>query len=120
VGGDWWTRVSDIEAIAYELGQRATQVEMAGGQLVQTAAEAIWTSIAADAFRAQVDGRRRECEHVADVLRAAARDVLRFAADVGAEKARLRRLELAAEHAAHVAGAGVARAAHAAEFVGRL
>jgi hypothetical protein len=115
--------VSDIAAIAHELSQRATQVEVAGGQLVQAAAEAIWTSTAADAFRAQVDGRRRECEHLADMLRAAARDVLRFSDDVGAEKARLRRLELAAEHAAlaaehaaHAAGAGVARAAG---FVGR-
>ena len=112
--------MSDIEAIAHELAQRATQVEIAGDQLVQAAAEAIWTSIAADAFRAQVAGRRRECDHVADVLRAAARDVLRFADGVGAEKARLRRLELAAEHAAHaaqMAGAGVARAAG---FIGRL
>ena len=115
--------VSDIEAIAHELSQRATQVEMAGGQLVQAAAEAIWTSIAADAFRAQVDRRRRECEHVADVLRAAARDVFRFADDVATEKARLRRLELAAEHAARLAQTaeiGVARAAHVAKFVGRL
>jgi hypothetical protein len=109
--------VSDIEAIAYELSQRATQVEIAGGQLVRAAAEAIWTSTAADAFRAQVERRRRECEHVADMLRAAARDVIRFSDEVGAEKARLRRIELAAEHAAHAAGAGVARAAG---FVGRL
>jgi hypothetical protein len=108
--------VSDIEAIAHELSQRATQVEIAGGQLVQAAAEAIWTSMAADAFRAQVNGRQRECEHLAEMLRAAARDVLRFSDDVGAEKAKLRRLELAAEHAAHAAGAGVARAAG---FVGR-
>jgi uncharacterized protein YukE len=112
--------VSDIEAIAHELGQRATQVEMAGGQLVQAAAEAVWTSIAADAFRAQVAGRRRECEHVADVLRAAARDVLRFADDVGAEKARLRRLELAAEYAAHAAEVAATGVARAAGFVGRL
>jgi hypothetical protein len=90
--------VSDLDVIARELDQRATQVESAGAQLVRAAAEAIWTSIAADAFRAQVDCRHRECAHVAESLRAAAHDVRRFAADVAAERARLRRLELGAEH----------------------
>ena len=104
--------MADIDAIAHELGQRAVQVELAGAQLVQAAAVAVWTSIAADAFRAQVDHRRRECEHAADVLRGAARDVLRFSGDVAAEKARLRRLELAAEHAAAVAAADAGRVVH--------
>jgi len=104
--------VADIDAIALELGKRAVQVEIASAQLVQAAAEAVWTSIAADAFRAQVDHRRRECEHVADVLRGAAHDVLRFSSDVTAEKVRLRRLEQAAEHAAAAAASGAARAAH--------
>jgi uncharacterized protein YukE len=104
--------VSDIEAIAGELNQRATHVEMAGSALVQAAAEAVWTSLAADAFRAQVDHRRRECEHAADVLRHAARDVLRFSGDVAAEKARLRRLELAAEHAVAVAAVDAGRVVH--------
>jgi hypothetical protein len=90
--------VSDLEVIARELDQRATQVESAGAQLVRAAAEAIWTSIAADAFRAQVDGRHRECAHVAGCLRAAAHDVRRFSDDVTAERARLRRLELGVEH----------------------
>jgi hypothetical protein len=116
VGGS----VSDIDAIAQELGQRAVQVEMASAQLVQAAAEAVWTSIAADAFRAQVDHRRRECEHVADVLRGAAHDVLRFSSDVTAEKARLRRLEQAAEHAAAAAASGAARAAHGFGSIVRL
>jgi hypothetical protein len=90
--------VSDLDVIARELDQRATQVESAGAQLVRAAAEAIWTSIAADAFRAQVDRRDRECAQVAYSLRAAAHDVRRFAGDVAAERARLRRLELEAEH----------------------
>jgi uncharacterized protein YukE len=90
--------VSDLEVIARELDQRATQVESAGAQLARGAAEAIWTSIAADAFRAQVDRRDRECAQVADSLRVAAHDVRRFADDVAAERARLRRLELEAEH----------------------
>jgi len=115
--------VADIEAIAFELQQRAVQVERAGAQLVQAAAEAVWTSIAADAFRAQVDHRRRECEHAADVLRGAARDVVRFSSDVTAEKARLRRIELAAEHAAVVAATvatGAGRLVHGLGSVIRL
>jgi len=91
--------VSDIDEIALELSQRAVQVEMAGAQLVRAAADAIWTSIAADAFRARVDRRRRQCADVADLLRGAAQTVFRYADEVVAEKARLRRLELAAEHA---------------------
>jgi hypothetical protein len=112
--------VADIDAIAQELGQRAVQVEMAGAQLVQAAAQAVWTSIAADAFRAQVGHRRRECEHVADVLRGAAHDVLRFSSDVTAEKARLRRLEQVAEHAAATAASGAARAARGLGSIARL
>ncbi|HEY0868832.1 MAG TPA: hypothetical protein VGD55_00395 [Acidothermaceae bacterium] len=112
--------MADIDGIAQELGQRAVQVEMAGAQLVQAAAAAVWTSIAADAFRAQVDHRRRECERVAAVLRGAAHDVLHFSSDVTAEKARLRRLELAAEHAAAAALSGAARAAHGLGSIVRL
>ena len=52
--------LSNIDEIAFELDQRAVQVEMAGAQLVRAAAEAIWTSIAADAFRARVDHRRQQ------------------------------------------------------------
>jgi len=90
--------VSDIDEIALELDQRAVQVEMAGAQLVRAAAEAIWTSIAADAFRARVDHRRQQFGEVADLLRGAAQTVFRYSDEVAAEKARLRRLELAAEH----------------------
>jgi hypothetical protein len=91
--------VSNIEEIGLELNQRAVQVEMAGAQLVRAAAEAIWTSIAADAFRARVDHRRQQFGAVADLLRGAAQTVFRYSDDVEAEKARLRRLERAAEHA---------------------
>jgi len=92
--------VADLESVARELDQRAVQVELASGQLVRAAAQAVWTSIAADAFRARVDHRRRECAHLAEMLRDAATDVRRFGAAASAEKERLRRLELAAEHAA--------------------
>ena len=57
--------MADLEGVARELDQRAVQVELASGQLVRAAAQAIWTSIAADAFRARVDHRRRECAHLA-------------------------------------------------------
>ena len=90
--------VSNIDELALELDQRAAQVEMAGAQLVRAAAEAIWTSIAADAFRARVDRRRQQFGDVADLLRSAAQTVFRYSDEVDAEKARLRRLELAAEH----------------------
>jgi len=91
--------VSSIDEIAVELGQRATQVELAGSQLVQAAAEAIWTSIAADAFRARLARRHQQFGAVADLLRSAAHAVARYSSEVDAERARLRRLELAAEHA---------------------
>jgi EspA/EspE family len=90
--------VSNIDEIGLELDQRAVQVEMAGAQLVRAAAEAIWTSIAADAFRARVDHRRQQFGAVADLLRDAAQSVFRYSDEVAAEKARLRRLEHAAEH----------------------
>src|ERR1700722_2924376 len=105
--------VSNIDEIALELDQRAVQVGMAGAQLVQAAAEAIWTSIAADAFRARVDHRRQQFGDVADLLRGAAQAVFRYSDGVDAEKARLRRLELAAEHA-------VARGASDVRTVGGL
>jgi hypothetical protein len=70
--------VSNIDEIALELDQRAVQVEMAGAQLVRAAAEAIWTSTAADAFRARVDHRRRQFGAVADLLRGAAQTVFRY------------------------------------------
>ena len=92
--------MADLESVARELDQRAVQVELASGQLVRAAAQAIWTSIAADAFRARVDHRRRECAHLAEMLRDAAVDVRRYGAAASAEKERLRRLELVAEHAA--------------------
>jgi hypothetical protein len=98
--------VSGLDAIASELDARAAQVESAGAQLVRAAEDAIWTSIAADAFRAQVGRRQGQCGHIAELLHAAASDVRRFADGVDAEKARLRRVAFAAEtvatHAGHV------------------
>jgi uncharacterized protein YukE len=94
--------VSDLDDIARELDQRALQVEAAGAQLMTAAANALWTSIAADAFRSRVDDRNRECARLADVLRTAGRTVRSFSDAVSAEKARLRRLELAAEHVVSV------------------
>ena len=91
--------MSDIDAVADELDRRAQQVESVGTQLVRAAAEAIWTSIAADAFRARVDKRHHECLTAADLLRIAAQRARTFSADVAAEKARLRRIAMAAEHA---------------------
>jgi len=102
--------VSNIEEIGLELNQRAVQVEMAGAQLVRAAAEAIWTSIAADAFRTRVDQRRRQCGAVADLLRGAAQAVFRYSDGVEPEKVRLRRLELAAEHAVVRGAVDVGRA----------
>jgi hypothetical protein len=91
--------VSDgLDSIAAELDQRALRIEATGARLVHEAATAIWTSIAADAFRAQVGRRRDECGSAARSLRVAAADVRSFAAQVEEEKARLRRLALAAEH----------------------
>jgi hypothetical protein len=101
--------VSNIDELGLELDQRAVQVEMAGAQLVRAAAEAIWTSIAADVFRARVDHRCRQFGAVADLLRGAAQTVFRYSDEVAAEKARLRRLELAAEHAVTRGAADVRR-----------
>jgi hypothetical protein len=91
--------MSDIDAIADELDQRARQVESVGAQLVRTAAEALWTSIAADAFRARVEKRHNECLSAAAMLRVAARSTRTFSDDVAAEQARLRRIAAMAEHA---------------------
>ena len=97
--------VSDLDAIAQELDHRALQVASASAQLVRAAAEALWTSIAADAFRARVGRRDAECLRLAAELCAAARTVSHYSDDVLAEKARLRRLELDAEHlVVHTAG----------------
>jgi hypothetical protein len=83
----------DLDGLVRELENRADRVESIGDQLVRAAANAIWTSVAADAFRAQVSRRRRDCFEIAVMLRAAASSARHFAADVEAEKSRLRRLE---------------------------
>jgi uncharacterized protein YukE len=103
--------VADIDDIARELDHRARHIEFAGAQLVKAASEALWTSIAADAFRARVDHRNRECARLADALRTAGRSVRAFSDAVAAEKARLRRLELLAEQVVSAGAAGVGRVA---------
>jgi len=90
--------VSGLEGLVSELEQRARRVEAIGDELVHAAAIAIWTSVAADAFRAQVARRRRDCGDVAGMLRSASAAVRHFAHDAEAEKARLRRLEQTVVH----------------------
>lgn len=90
--------MSGLDALAGELEQRARHVEAIGDELVHAAAVAIWTSVAADAFRAHIARRRRDCADVAGMLRSASSAVRHFAHDVEAEKARLHRLEQAVAH----------------------
>jgi hypothetical protein len=92
--------LSDLDGLARELEQRARNVELIGDQLVHAAAIALWTSVAADAFRAQVERRRGDCGDVATLLRSAAAAVRQFGSDAAAERARLGRLERAALHEA--------------------
>lgn len=100
----------DLDGLARELEQRAARVERIGDELVHAAAVALWSSVAADAFRAQVARRRRDCGQVADTLRSAASAVRHFSQDAEAEKARLFRIE---QHA-------ISGAVELASLVGRL
>ena len=102
--------MADLDAIACELERRAAAVQLIGDRLVHEAAAALWTSVAADAFRATVAGRHRDCGEVAELLRAAAARVRRFGLDAQAEQARLARLERAALHGAMHGAEAVARA----------
>lgn len=99
--------MSSLEGIARELSQRADRVEAIGDHLTREAANALWTSIAADAFRGQVARRRRECADVAGMLRSAATNVLRFSREAQAERARLLRLAETALHDVETAAAWV-------------
>jgi hypothetical protein len=99
--------LSSLEGIARELRQRADRVDAIGDQLTRAAANALWTSIAADAFRGQVARRRRDCADVAGMLRSAATNVLRFSHDARAERARLLRLAETAVHDVEAAAAWV-------------
>ena len=92
--------MSSLDALAGDLEQHARRVEATGEQLMHAAAIAIWTSVAADAFRAQVARRRRDCSAAAEMLRSAASAVRHFAHDVEAEKARLRHIEQVVAHGA--------------------
>jgi anti-sigma-K factor RskA len=102
--------VSSLDALADELRRRARQVEAIGDELVHAAAVAIWTSVAADAFRAHLSRRRRDCSHVAGLLRSASSAVNHFSHDAELEKARLRHLE---QTVAHDVGSAIS-------FLGRL
>lgn len=105
--------MADLDAIACELERRAAAVQLIGDRLVHEAAAALWTSVAADAFRASVARRHGDCRDAADLLRAAAARVRRFGLDAQAERARLARLERAALHGA------VHGALHGADAVAR-
>jgi len=87
--------VSGLDALADELRQHARRMESIGDELVHAAAVAIWTSVAADAFRSHVARRRRDCSEVAGMLRSASSAVRHFSHDVELEKTRLRHLEQA-------------------------
>ena len=102
--------MADLDAIACELERRAAAVQLIGDRLVHEAAIAVWTSVAADAFRASVASRHRDCSDVAELLRAAAVRVRRFGLDAQAERARLARLERAALQGAVHGAEAVARA----------
>jgi uncharacterized protein YukE len=101
--------MGDLDELAVELTERAAQVEAAGEQLVRAAAAAIWTSVAADAFRAQVDRRNERCVDIAAALRSAAAAVRAHADAVAAEKAVLAHLAAVAETAAGSVTRSVAR-----------
>lgn len=88
-----------LDELAAELGQRAIQVAAAGDQLTRAAADAIWTSVAADAFRAQVGRRSAAFADVADSLRSASAAVRSYADTVHAEEARLARVAATADRA---------------------
>jgi hypothetical protein len=111
--------MADLDRLARELQQRADAVQLIGDRLVHEAAVALWTSVAADAFRASVARRHHDCDEAAGLLRAAAGSVRRFRADAQVERARLARLERATvggvvggvEAAAKAAGGGLAKIA---------
>ena len=91
-----------LEELAVELDRRARQVDATGDRLVREAATALWSSVAADAFRAQVARRRAECADAARALQLAASGMRAFAAGAEAER---RRLEHLAELATDAIGA---------------
>jgi len=96
-----------LSSLAAEFDARAARVEAIGAQLVHAAAVALWSSVAADAFRAQVARRQRQCITVADELRGIGSAVRRFAANAEAEKRRIERLVAAGlRDVEHVAAAG--------------
>lgn len=82
-----------LDGLARRLDQRADEVGRLGDEMVHRAQCALWTSIAADAYRGRVAGRRREFDHVADDVRAAARQVRRHAQGVRDEIATLASIE---------------------------
>jgi hypothetical protein len=99
--------VSPLRVIAAELRERSVRVEAIGDQLVVAASQALWTSIAADAFRARVARRRTECAHAAGLLRSAAGAIDAFDLEVAAVEARLRRMEHDVEAVAVASLAGL-------------
>jgi hypothetical protein len=84
--------MESLDDVSAELRRRAAQIEAAGEQLAAAAALAIWTSIGADAFRAQVADRRHNCVDLGASLRAAASVVGSYSDAVTEERRRLARL----------------------------
>jgi hypothetical protein len=82
-----------LDALAHRLDQRAEQVVRLGDEMVHRAQCALWTSIAAEAYRGRMNGRRREFDHLAEDVRAAARQVRRHAQGVRDEMATLLAIE---------------------------
>ncbi|MBX6372017.1 MAG: hypothetical protein IRZ02_07160 [Acidothermus sp.] len=82
-----------LDDLADELVRRARHIELLGDRLLTAAADALWTSVAADAFRDQVYRRRREFDSAAHEVRAAAAVVRHFAADVRSRKRVLASIE---------------------------
>ena len=81
-------RMDRLHVLADELTARARRVEALGDELVTHAAQALWTSVAADAFREQVQRRRLDIRHIAGRLDDAAAQ-LRQLAQLAAERRHL-------------------------------
>ncbi len=114
-----------LDELAVRLDRRAEEVLGLGDELVRKAAEALWTSVAADAFREQVVRRRDYCATVSDQLHHAAHEMRSHAQTVRHEVAVLLAIEKsvhdflsgAGAAVAHVGGAAVSGVAHVAAAV---
>lgn len=99
---------AELAGVADELERRARRVAEIGECLAAEASLAIWTSVAADAFRGVVERRRAWCLGVSHRLRECAVEARRVGDAAAFERARLRRLaelpERAAQSLGHLVG----------------